>query len=148
MMIEPGRLLSRICSSYVTTWSLLLIPGSIRTLAPVPMIRLSNVYDVLVPSLSTSTSLAPLMVPQPSISVILFFFIRKCTPLALESATPRLRLWVTPKSIEASPLMPKTSFSLVMMWAISALRSSAFEGMQPTLRQTPPQYFSSMTATD
>jgi hypothetical protein len=53
-----------------------------------------------------------------------------------------------PKSIVASPLIPKTSFSFVMMWAISALRSSAFEGMQPTLRQTPPQYFSSMTATD
>ena len=33
-----------------------------------------------------------------------------------------------------------------MMWAISALRSSALDGMQPTLRQTPPQYFSSTIA--
>ncbi|KEP72585.1 hypothetical protein HR12_42775 [Microbacterium sp. SUBG005] len=33
------------------------------------------------------------------------------------------------------------------VWARSALRSSAFEGMQPTLRQTPPQ-FSSTIATD
>ena len=33
-----------------------------------------------------------------------------------------------------------------MMCAISALRSSAFDGMHPTLRQTPPQYFSSTTA--
>ena len=68
--------------------------------------------------------------------------------MALASATLRLRLCVTPKSIVASPEMPKTSFSCVMMCAISALRSSALEGMQPTLRQTPPQYFSSITATD
>ena len=34
-----------------------------------------------------------------------------------------------------------------MMWAISALRSSALLGMHPTLRQTPPQYFFSTTAT-
>src|SRR3954465_6051021 len=47
----------------------------------------------------------------------------------------------------ASPSIPKVFFSLVMMCAISALRSSALEGMQPTLRQTPPQYFSSTTAT-
>ena len=68
--------------------------------------------------------------------------------MALASATLRLRLWVTPKSIVASPEIPNVSFSWVMMCAISALRSSAFDGMQPTLRQTPPQYFSSTTATD
>src|SRR3954469_9669988 len=33
------------------------------------------------------------------------------------------------------------------MCASSALRSSAFEGMHPTLRHTPPQYLSSTTAT-
>ena len=33
------------------------------------------------------------------------------------------------------------------MLAISALRSSALDGMQPTFRQTPPQYFFSTTAT-
>ena len=33
------------------------------------------------------------------------------------------------------------------MWASSALRSSALDGMQPTLRHTPPQYFLSTTAT-
>ena len=68
--------------------------------------------------------------------------------MALASATPRLRLWVIAKSIVASPLIPKVSFSFVMMCAISALRSSAFDGMHPTFRQTPPQYFSSTTATD
>ena len=48
----------------------------------------------------------------------------------------------------ASPEIPNVFFSWVMMWAISALRSRAFDGMQPTLRHTPPQYFFSTTATD
>ena len=47
----------------------------------------------------------------------------------------------------ASPSIPNVFFSWVMMWAISALRSSALEGMHPTLRQTPPQYFSSTIPT-
>ena len=85
-------------------------------------------------------------VPQPSNSVILFFFIRKCTPLAIRSATVRLRLKAAPKSKVTSPLMPKVFASWLKMWASSALRSSALVGMQPTLRQTPPQYFSSMIA--
>ena len=42
--------------------------------------------------------------------------------------------------------MPKTSASLVTMWAISALRSSDFVGMQPTFRHTPPHHFFSMMA--
>ena len=68
--------------------------------------------------------------------------------MALESATPRLRWWVMAKSMVASPEIPKVFFSWVRMWAISALRSSALEGMHPTLRHTPPQYFFSTTATD
>jgi len=43
-------------------------------------------------------------------------------------------------------LMPKVFDSFLMMCTSSALRSSAFDGMQPTLRQTPPQYFFSTTA--
>src|SRR3954449_10332946 len=43
--------------------------------------------------------------------------------------------------------MPNLSFSWVSTCASSALRSSALEGMQPTLRQTPPQYLDSTTAT-
>src|SRR5579875_443182 len=42
--------------------------------------------------------------------------------------------------------MPKVLASLVRMCAISALRSSALDGMHPTLRQTPPQYCFSMMA--
>ena len=38
--------------------------------------------------------LASVKVPQPWISSILFFFIRKWTPLTMESDTSRLRAWV------------------------------------------------------
>ena len=117
------------------------------------MIRLSQVYVVLSPSLSwTSTvclpSTAPCSVPHPSISVILFFFIRKWTPLTMPAETCRLRLCVGPYDIVASPSMPNLALSWARTWASSAFRSSALEGMQPTFRQTPPQYFSSMTAAD
>ena len=113
------------------------------------MIRLSQVYDVVAPSLPlTSIALGPVSVPQPSISVILFFFIRKWTPLTMPALTWRDRLWVGPKDIVASPSMPNLSFSCVSTCDSSALRSSALDGMQPTLRQTPPQYLLSTTATD
>ena len=57
--------------------------------------------------------LASVKVPQPSISSILFFFIRKWTPLTMESETSRLRACVGLKSIEASPVIPNLSFSWV-----------------------------------
>ncbi len=96
----------------------------------------------------TSTAFGPVSVPQPSISVILFFFIRKWTPLTMPAETWRLRLWVGPKDMLTSPSMPNLSFSCASTCASSAFLSSALDGMQPTLRQTPPQYFSSTTATD
>ena len=60
----------------MTTFSLSSTPSTSRTLAPVAMIRLSKSYDVVWPSFSTSIAFGPVSVPQPSISVILFFFIR------------------------------------------------------------------------
>ena len=112
-------------------------------------------YDALPPSFSSHLDRAPdrlprrgWSVPQPSISVILFFFIRKWTPRTMPALTFRERSWVGPKAMVASPWIPNTSFSRVSTCASSALRSSALEGMQPTLRQTPPQYFFSTTATD
>ena len=95
----------------------------------------------------TSIPVALVRVPQPSISVILFFFIRKWTPLTMPALTSRLRLWVGPKDIVASPSMPNFAFSCWSVCASSAFLSRAFDGMQPTLRQTPPQYLASTTAT-
>src|SRR5690606_24431350 len=64
------------------------------------------------------------------------------------SATLRLRSHATPKSNETSPEMPNRSALWSTWCARSAFFRSAFEGMQPTLRHTPPQYFSSMIATE
>ena len=69
-------------------------------------------------------------------------------PLTRPSATTRERSHALPKSSVNSPEMPKKSALCFRVWAISAFFKSALEGMQPTLRQTPPQYFSSMMATD
>ncbi len=66
--------------------------------------------------------------------------------MAIRSAVDRLRFQAAPKSKVTLPLMPKTSASWLKRWAISALRSRDLVGMQPTLLQTPPQYFSSMMA--
>ncbi len=65
----------------------------------------------------------------------------------MPSLTLRERACVGPYAMVASPSMPKRSFSWASVCASSAFLSNAFDGMQPTLRQTPPQYFSSTTAT-
>ena len=69
-------------------------------------------------------------------------------PLTRPSATTRERSKAAPKSAVNSPEMPKKSALCFRVCTTSAFFSSAFEGMQPTLRHTPPQYFSSMMATD
>jgi hypothetical protein len=70
--------------------------------------------------------------------------------LTRPSATVRLRACAAPKSNVTVPStwMPKVFCSVAKMCASSALRSSALDGMHPTFRQTPPQYFSSMTAVE
>src|SRR4051812_7878686 len=112
------------------------------------MITLSNVTFSWPPSFRvTCSECGSVNSPHPSNSVILFFFIRKWTPLTRPSATTRLRSNAAPKSKVTSPLMPKVVASSRTRWASSALRSSALDGMQPTLRHTPPQYLDSTTAT-
>ncbi len=98
--------------------------------------------------LATSIVFASTNEPRPSYSVTLFFFIRKWMPLTWVSATLRLRSHATPKSNDTSPEMPKRSALWWKVCARSAFLRRAFEGMHPTFRQTPPQYFSSMTATE
>ena len=113
------------------------------------MIALSNVTRSLEPSdLVTSMVFASTKDPRPSYSVTLFFFIKKWMPLTCWSATFRLRSHATPKSKVTSPEIPNRSALWLKVCARSAFLSSAFDGMQPTFRHTPPQYFSSMTATE
>ena len=55
--------------------------------APAAMMRLSKVNSEVPSSPSTDNDVDDVSVPQPSTSVILFFFIRKCTPLTIPSET-------------------------------------------------------------
>ena len=95
MTIDLGRSRVRICSSYVTTFSLSCTPGSRRTFEPVEMIALSNVTRSVEPSaFFTSIVFASTNEPRPSYSVTLFFFIKKWMPLTwrvghLAAAIPR-----------------------------------------------------------
>ena len=124
------------------------MPGRVLTTEPTAMIALSKVISsVTLPSESlTEMALGPVNSPQPLNSVILFFFMRKWMPLTMRADTSRERLKALPKSTVMSPPIPKVLASLVTMWASSALRKSDLVGMQPTLRQTPPQYSFSMMA--
>ncbi|SKT02497.1 Uncharacterised protein [Mycobacteroides abscessus subsp. abscessus] len=100
----------------MTTFSESEVPGTRRTLLPVAMITLAKVSVSLEPSaFLTAKVLASVNVPTPSYSVILFFFIKKCTPATRPSATLRLRSNAAPKSKVASPLIPKVLASLVKM---------------------------------
>ena len=92
MMIDFGRSSVMICSSYVTTRSLSEVPGSSRVVAPAAMMQESKVTVSSDLPPDTSIVFASVKVPQPSYSVILFFFIRKWTPLVIRSETARLRL--------------------------------------------------------
>jgi hypothetical protein len=95
--MDCGTESARICSSYVTTRSERRVPGSSFGVAPVAMTQFSNVIVSVVPSdLATWSVFASRNVPRPSNSVILFFFIRKWTPLTRPSATVRLRLNASP----------------------------------------------------
>ena len=73
------------------------MPGTSRVLLPVAMMALSKVTVSVPPSLSrTEMVWSSVKTPYPWISVILFFFIRKCTPATRPSATLRLRSKAAP----------------------------------------------------
>ena len=82
----------------MTTLALTCTPGSILVTEPVAMMRLSKVScrTSWESGSLTSIEVGPVSVPQPLTSVILFFFIRKWTPLTMPALTWRLRLWVGP----------------------------------------------------
>jgi len=72
------------------------VPATSLVLAPVAMMMLSNVtvtgFSGPPSTKLTSNVWSSVNEPYPWISVILFFFIRKCTPATRPSATLRLRI--------------------------------------------------------
>ena len=75
--------------------------GISRGRAPVARMTASASYAVP----STSTAPRPVTRPNPFIMSMLFFFIRKATPLLIVSATVRERATIFAKSGLASPVI-------------------------------------------
>ena len=97
----------------------------------------------------TSTLPAPRILPVPLMTSILFFFIRNSTPLTLPSMPCCLKFIIDGRSsFGAETLTPILAKECAASSNISEACSSAFDGMQPTLRQVPPSVaFFSTTAT-
>ena len=76
----------------MTVFSSIATPGSDLGSEPVARMTARPASSVVVPSLPrTSTTLFDFSVPVPGTRVILFLRNRNSTPLAMRSATPRLR---------------------------------------------------------
>ena len=87
----------------------------------------------------TSTSPGALIVPSPIKASILFFLKRKPTPLTLAATVSSLCFIMAARSSFGAPVItPKPASSCAASANFSDAWSSAFEGMQPILRQVPP----------
>ncbi len=111
-------------------------PGSGTLSLPVAMtIRLAS-YNVP----PTSTLPAATMRPAPLSQAILFLLNRNSTPLTLAVTTSLLRSCMRSRSsFTPSTTMPWSFHECMVSWKFSLDCSSAFEGMQPMLRQVPPR---------
>ena len=100
-------------------------------------------------SLMTRTLPGAATDPTPRTESILFFLKRKATPETLASTTASLWPIIAFKSSTGVPTpMPKPAKSCPAASNSSEVWRSAFDGMQPTLRQVPPNVGSfSTTAT-
>ena len=87
----------------------------------------------------TSTLPGAAMRPVPRTASILFFLSRKSTPLTLPSTPSSLNFIIAARSSFGVPTpMPILAKLCPASSNISEACSSAFDGMQPTLRQVPP----------
>ena len=89
-----------------------------------------DAFTVILPGASITAS--------PQISDTLFFRNRKETPSDSRFATPRERVITAFGSNETFSAERPNSLAFCIRWKTSAVRSSAFVGMQPQLVQMPP----------
>ena len=133
-----------------TRFSSISMPFSRAISEPVAMTMFLVSTVCALPSLPvTSTLPAPRILPLPLMTSILFFFIRNSTPLTLPSMPCCLKFIIDGRSsFGAETLTPILAKECPASSNISEACSSAFDGMQPTLRQVPPSVaFFSTTAT-
>ncbi len=132
----------------MTFFRSIVTPGMDRGRAPVArMTCLDFTTSTTLPSFETSIVERSLNLASPYTTSILFFFIRYSTPFEIRSATPRLRCMIFEKSKVRSLYEKPNSSAFLNCWYISALFSSAFDGMQPQFRQTPPSLSRSIRPT-
>ena len=123
-----------------TTFSSMVTPGRRATSEPVAitMFLVSSIW--LPPSSAiTSTRPAPAIRPVPWKVSILFFLSRNSTPLVLPATPSALKAIIFFRSSFGVPTsMPRSAKCVLASSKASEAWSSAFDGMQPTLRQVPP----------
>ena len=149
MTIDSGRSRVRICSSYVTT-----LPPSCdaRQQAHLRAGRDDRVVEGdALDEPSAFVDVDRVRVDERAAAVVLGDLVLLHQEVdALDVGVGDLAAAV-PRDAEVEVHVTRDAEELglvVEVWARSAFLRSALEGMQPTLRQTPPQYFSSMTATE
>ena len=115
-------------------------PGMPATSDPVAMTMFFASISLVLPSSSATETLpSPSTVPVPRSTSTLFFFIRKATPSTLDFTVASLCAIIAGRSSFGLPtLTPSFGNVASVSWNISDACSSAFDGMQPMLRQVPP----------
>ncbi len=119
-------------------------PGNNFASDPIASITFFAFTLLLAPFVSTSTVCTPsfagpVILPKPGITVTLFFFIRNSRPLTCLVMMPLLRFCTASQSSVGVPMLAMPSSAACFRWSqISALKSRALVGMQPTCRQVPP----------
>ena len=126
------------------------MPLSRATSEPVAMtMALVSSVCVLPSAALTSTLPGAAMRPRPWKLSILFFLSRKATPLTLPSTPSSLNFIMAARSSFGVPTpMPILPNAWPASSNSSDACSSAFDGMQPTLRQVPPKVLSFSTTAD
>ena len=150
MTIDSGRSRARICSSYVTTFPPSCTPGSRRTFEPVEMIALSNVTRSVEPSAFFDVD--RVRVDERAAAVVLGDLVLLHQEVdALDVGVGDLAAAI-PRGAEVERHVARDAEQLGLVVErvreVGVLAGAPWRGCSPTLRQTPPQYFSSMTATE
>ena len=121
--------------------------GRVTGSEPAAMIACSKLTVFVPPSASTSSWLTAVKRPTPLTTVTLRCLARPERPPVSFLTTPSFQPRSLSMSIDGSEKpMPCAAMSLVSSMTLAAC-SSALDGMQPTLRQTPPRLGQRSTST-
>ncbi len=112
--------------------------GIVAEREPAAMIAWRKATEVVPSAVSTSSVWAPVNVPSPVNTWTFLCLARPARPPVSFSTAPDLKSRTPSRSIDGSPKSRPWAFESAASAMTLAMWSSALEGMQPTLRQTPP----------